>query len=65
MQNSNLAIYQEFESDVSIVKKPKIVQNIVHKEPRMKFDITHNFLNDFDVKLERDGFFDDLGSFLS
>ena len=65
MPRSNLAIKHNIDSENSTVHTLKSTPKKMSLEPKLEYATTHNFMSQFDVKIERNGFFDDLGDFLT
>lgn len=65
MANSNQALKLDMDSEVLTTHKLKLVPKKEVTEPKKDYEVTHNFMSDFGVEVERDGFFDDLGEFLA
>lgn len=65
MSNSNQARKLDMDSEVLTPHTLKLVPKNKVTEPNKDYGITHNFMSDFGVEVERDGFFDDLGEFLA
>lgn len=64
MSNSNQALKHDMDSENLVKTSLTLIPKANIKENDNKYEISHNFISEFGVSMERKGFFDDLGDFL-